>query len=42
MTEEEMLLYRKGMNKKGNDWKELVRFFVEHKDILSSDLGEKY
>ena len=29
------------MNKKGNDWKELVKFFVEHKDILSSDLGEK-
>ena len=30
------------MNKKGNDWKELVKFFVEHKDILSPDLGEKY
>ena len=39
---EEVLLYRKGMKEKRNDWKELLKFFVQPKDILSSDLQEKY
>ena len=30
---EEVLLYRKGMKERGNDWKELLKFFVQPKDM---------
>ena len=30
---EEVLLYRKRMKEKGNDWIEVLKFFVQPKDI---------
>ena len=42
ITEDEMSIYRKGVEKCGNDWKKILGFFVKHKDLLSKHVAEKY
>jgi hypothetical protein len=42
ITESELHLYRKALEKKGNDWKGVLQFFVQNKNVLNSVVAEKY
>ena len=36
------LLYRKAVSKKGNDWRQILRFLVDHRSILEDHIAERY
>lgn len=42
ITEAERNLYRKAVEKKGNDWKQILSFITRHKELLPPDVAKKY
>ena len=42
IREEKLLLYRKAVEKKGDDWKQILAYFIKHKKMLESDIAIKY
>ena len=42
ITETEIILYRKAVEKHGNHWRKVVAYFVKHKELLNDTVAQKY
>jgi len=42
ISDAELLLYRQALQRQGNDWRKILEFFVQHKDVLPEVLNKKY
>jgi len=42
ISDVEVMLYRKAIERKGNDWKQILEYFVRHNDLLEQNIALKY